>query len=259
MKLSPCLELFFKELPFADRVAAVADAGFSAAEFWGYANKDLPAVAKAAAARNLTISSMTACGNLTEVEKHAQAETELKAAIEAAKIVRCTRLIVLSGNVLPRRTHGAHVKACIEGLKRLAPVAEKAGVTLVLELLNSRYNHPGYFLDNSEVMAAVLRGVNHPRVKALFDIYHAGIMEGNLIENIRTNIDIIGHFHAAGIPGRHEMVDGEQNYPVICREIDALGFDGYLGLEYIPLKPARDSLIETRQWLTAAEGEARKA
>jgi hydroxypyruvate isomerase len=259
MKLSPCLELFFKDLPFADRISAVADAGFNAAEFWGHANKDLAAVAKVAAARNVVISSMTACGNLTEVEKHAQAEAELRAALEAAKVVRCSRLIVLSGNVVPRKTHCALVRSVIEGLKRLAPLAEKAGVTLVLELLNSRYNHPGYLLDNSEDMAAIMRAVNHPHVKALYDIYHAGIMEGNLIENIRTNIDIIGHFHAAGIPGRHEMIDGEQNYPVICREIDALGFDGYLGLEYIPLRPPRESLMETRHWLSTARGEARKA
>lgn len=120
---------------------------------------------------------------------------------------------------------------------------------LVLELLNSEVNHPGYFLDNSDEMAAILRGVDHPNVKALYDIYHAGIMEGNVIEKIRTNIDIIGHFHAAGIPGRHEMTDGEQNYPVICRAIDDLGFEGFLGLEYRPLKNSKVSLVETREWL----------
>ncbi len=249
MKLSPCLELFFRELPFTERIAAVSDAGFRAAEFWGHANKDLPAVAAAAEKHGVTITSLTACGNLTDPGKHEQAEAELAAAIAAARTVRCDRLIVLSGNVIPGKTHCAHVKAIIDGLKRLAPIAERAGVTLVLELLNSKVNHPGYFLDNSEDMAAVLRAVDHPNVKALYDIYHAGIMEGNIIEKVRTNLDIIGHFHAAGIPGRHEMKAGEQNYPVICREIDRLGFDGYLGLEYLPTKDSRASLIETRQWL----------
>jgi len=249
MKLSPCLELFFRDLPFPERIRAVADAGFRAAEFWGHQGKDLEAIARTAEECNVTITSLTACGNLTDPDKHAQAEEDLRKAIEAARIVRCDRLIVLSGNVIPGRTTTALMKAVIDGLKRLAPIAEEAGVMLVLELLNSRVNHPGYFVDNSEVMAAILRAVNHPNVKALYDIYHAGIMEGNIIENIRTNIDIIGHFHAAGIPGRHEMKDGEQNYPVICREIDALGFDGWLGLEYIPLKDSRTSLIETREWL----------
>ena len=253
MKLSPCLELFFRDLPFPERIRAVADAGFQAAEFWGFQNKDLEAVARVSEECGIEITSMTACGNLIDPGKHEQAEADLRAAIDAARIARCRRLIVLSGNVIPGKTVTAMMKAVIDGLKRLAPIAEEAGVMLVLELLNSRVNHPGYFVDNSEIMAAILRAVDHPNVKALYDIYHAGIMEGNIIENIRTNIDIIGHFHAAGIPGRHEMKNGEQNYPVICREIDALGFDGWLGLEYIPLKDSRESLIETREWLAQSE------
>ncbi len=247
--LSPCLELFFRDLPFPDRIAAVADAGFAAAEFWGHAGKDLKAIARAAERHGVTITSLTACGNLTDPEKHAKAEADLKAAVDAAAAVGCDRLIVLSGNVIPGRTPSALMKAVIDGLRRLAPIAESANVTLVLELLNSRVDHPGYFVDNSEILAAILRAVNHPRVKALYDIYHAGIMEGNVLENIRTNLDIIGHFHAAGIPGRHEMKDGEQNYPFLCRRIDALGFDGYIGLEYIPTKDSRVSLLETKEWL----------
>lgn len=249
MKLSPCLEMLFRELPFVERIAAVADCGYRAAEFWGHENKDLHAIAAAAQKHGVTITSLTACGDLVNPQKHDEAEKKLRAAIAAADIVSCQRLIVLSGNTIPGLTRCGHVKNCIAGLKRLAPIAQSAGVMLVLELLNSRVNHAGYFLDNSEDMAAILRGVDHPAVKGLYDIYHAGIMEGNLVETIRTNIDIIGHFHAAGIPGRHELMSGEQNYPFICRQIDALGFDGYLGLEYAPLKPSRESLIETRGWL----------
>jgi hydroxypyruvate isomerase len=250
MKLTPCLEMLFRELPFVDRIGAVADCGYSAAEFWGHDNKDLKAIAAAAAKYGVTITSMTACGDLVNPQKHDEAEQKLKAAIEAARVVACGRLIVLSGNTIPGLTRGGHVKNCSTALKRLAPIADAAGVMLVLELLNTRVNHAGYFLDNSEDMAAILRAVDHPRVKGLYDIYHAGIMEGNITEQIRTNIDIIGHFHAAGIPGRHEMMDGEQNYPFICRQIDAMGFTGYMGLEYSPLKPSRQSLIETRQWLS---------
>jgi len=250
MKLTPCLEMFFKELPFPDRISAGADAGYNAAEFWGHANKDLKAIALACQKHDVTITSLTGGGNLVEPQAHEKAEADLNEAVEAAQRLNCKSIIVLSGNVIPGKTHCAHVKACIEGMKRLAPIAEKAGITLVLELLNSKVNHPGYFMDNSEDMAAILRAVDHPNAKALYDVYHAGIMEGNIVEKIRTNIDIIGHFHAAGIPGRHEMKDGEQNYPFICRQIDALGFTGYMGLEYAPLKDSRESLIETRQWLS---------
>ena len=250
MKLTPCLEMLFTELPFVERIAAVAEAGYTAAEFWGHGNKDLKAVAAASARHGVAITSMTACGDLVNPQKHDEAEQKLKAAIEAARGVGCERLIVLSGNTMPGLTRCGHVKNCIAGLRRLVPLAEAAGVVLVLELLNTRVNHAGYFLDNSEDMAAILRAVDHPCAKGLYDIYHAGIMEGNLVEQIRTNIDIIGHFHAAGIPGRHELMDGEQNYPFICRQIDALGYTGYMGLEYSPLKPSRQSLIETRQWLS---------
>ena len=76
-------------------------------------------------------------------------------------------------------------------------------------------------------------------------------MEGNVLCRIMANLDIIGHFHAAGIPGRNELTCGEQNYPFICKKLDAAGFDGYLGLEYIPLKESRASLTETREWLQA--------
>ena len=250
MKLTPCLELFFTELPFADRIAAVADCGYNAAEFWGPGNKDIDAIAKAAEKNNVTITSFTSCiGNLTDPSKHDEVVANFPKDIEIAKRLNCKNVIALSGNFIPRVTRCQLSKNVIEGLKRVAPIAEKAGITIVLELLNSAVNHPNYYVDNSEDMAAILWGVDSPNVKGLYDIYHAGIMEGNVTEKILTNLDIIGHFHAAGIPGRHEMKNGEQNYPFLCRKIDEAGFKGYLGLEYSPLKPSLESLIETREWL----------
>jgi hydroxypyruvate isomerase len=252
MKLTVCLEMFFRDLPFAERIAAIRRAGYDAGEFWGHANKDLPAVAAACREHGVHITSMSAFGinpGLNDPSVHDDLIRHLREAIKAASVVGCRRLIVLSGNVLKGKTRCEQGANIIRGLRRMAPIAADAGVTLVLELLNSLVDHPNYFLDNSEDMAYVIRGVDHPNIKALYDIYHGGIMEGNVIEKIRANIDCIGHFHAAGIPGRHEMVDGEQNYPVICRAIDAAGFDGYVGLEYTPLKDPHDSLVETRRWL----------
>lgn len=250
MKLTPCLELFFTDLPFADRIAAVADCGYQAGEFWGPGNKDIDAIAKAAERNNVTITSFTSCiAGLTDPATHDQVVENFPKDIETAKRLNCKTVIALSGNVIPKMTRCQMSKNVIEGLKRVAPIAEEAGITIVLELLNSAVNHHDYYIDNSEDMAAVLWAVNSPNVKGLYDIYHAGIMEGNVTEKILTNLDIIGHFHAAGIPGRHEMKQGEQNYPFICKKIEEAGYKGYLGLEYIPLKPSRESLIETREWL----------
>ena len=83
----------------------------------------------------------------------------------------------------------------------------------------------------------------------LYDIYHMGIMGGNIIDFLRHNIKRIGHFHLAAIPGRHEPKRGETNYPFLLEEIDKLGYEGYIGLEYMPLLPHRESLLETREYL----------
>ncbi|MBP5638111.1 MAG: TIM barrel protein [Victivallales bacterium] len=250
MKLTPCLELFFRDLPFEERFAAVADCGYSAGEFWGLGDRNPDAIRKAAASHGMIITSFTShLSGLTDEKNHEAAIEGFKKDIEDAKRLNCKNVIALSGNFIPGKTRCQLTKNVIEALKRAAPLAEAAGITIVLELLNSAVNHPNYYIDNSEDMAAVLRAVNSPNVKGLYDIYHAGIMEGNVTEKILTNLDIIGHFHAAGIPGRHEMTGGEQNYPFICKKIDEAGFQGYLGLEYIPLKPSKESLVETREWL----------
>jgi hydroxypyruvate isomerase len=250
-RLTVCLELFFTDLPLAERLGRVKDAGFDAGEFWGWRDKDLEAIARSAQRHQVAITSLTAMSihpGLTDATKHEEFVAAVRESAEAAKRVHCPNLIVMAGNVLPSVPRSRQLANIVEGLQKLAPVAEKAAVTLVLELLNSRYDHPGYFLDNSEEMGLIIRAVNHPNVKALYDIYHAGIMEGNIIENIRANIGTIGHFHAAGIPGRNEPWLGEQNYPAICRAIDELGFTGYIGLEYRPTKDHRRSLVETREW-----------
>jgi len=250
-KLTVCLELFFTDVPLAERISHIKEAGFDAGEFWGWRDKDLEAVARSASRHQVAITSMTAMSihpGLNDATKHEEFVVAVRESAEAARRVNCPNLIVLAGNVLPRMPRSRQLANIVTGLKKLAPVAEKAGVTLVLELLNSRYDHPNYFLDNSEEMGLIIRAVNHPNVKALYDIYHAGIMEGNIIENIRANADTIGHFHAAGIPGRNEPRSGEQNYPAICRAIDETGFAGYIGLEYRPTKDHRSSLVETREW-----------
>lgn len=251
MKLTPCLELFFRDLPLHERIAAVKDCGYNAGEFWGHTNKDIPAIAAAAKSHDFTITSFTSsCGALLDDTQHDRYADCFKADLEVAQKLECSKIIILSGNIVKGKTHSSMMKSVINGLRILAPMAEKAGVTLVLELLNSAVNHPGYFLDNTDDITAAVRAANSPAIKVLYDIYHAGIMEGNLTEKILDNLDIIGHFHAAGIPGRNEMKDGEQNYPFICRKIDQAGYNGYMGLEYIPLKDSAVSLKETLEWLS---------
>lgn len=127
------------------------------------------------------------------------------------------------------------MKNCVDGYKKVVGYAEKKGVTLCIEILNSRVNHPGYQGDHVDYCVEIMKKVGSPRLKLLFDIYHAQIMDGDIIRRIRQHKDYIGHYHTAGNPGRHELgEDQELNYPAIMRAIADTGFDGYVGQEFIP-------------------------
>src|SRR5204862_2449983 len=128
---------------------------------------------------------------------------------------------------------GAEITA--ENLSRLAKLAENAGVTLILELLNSKVDHPDYQCDKSDWGVKVIKMVNSPRVRLLYDIYHMQIMEGDIIPTIQQNHAYFAHYHTAGNPGRHELDNRQElNYPPIVRAILETGYQGYLGQEFIP-------------------------
>ena len=128
------------------------------------------------------------------------------------------------------------------GLEACLPLLEGTDMTLLVEPLNTRVDHPGYYLTSSDEAFEVVEAVGSPQVKVLFDIYHQQIMEGDLIRRIGANIDKIGHFHAAGSPGRHELYDGEIHYPAVLRAIQDSGYQGYVGLEYFPKQEPRTGI-----------------
>jgi hydroxypyruvate isomerase len=135
---------------------------------------------------------------------------------------------------------------CVAGLKRIAPLAEKHEVTITIELLNSRVDHPDYQCDHTEWGAAIIEQVGSERVKLLYDIYHMQVMEGDVIATIRRHRDKIAHFHTAGVPGRHEIDDSQElNYRGIARAIADLGFDGFVAQEFVPT--AADPLDSLRR------------
>jgi hydroxypyruvate isomerase len=140
---------------------------------------------------------------------------------------------------------------CVKGLKKLALHAEKKGVTVCLEHLNTRdgsdpmKGHPGYQGDDLDFVAGILKKVGSPRVKLLFDIYHVQIMHGDLIRRIEETKDLIGHVHTAGVPGRGELDDKQEiNYPAVMKKLLDVGYTGYVGQEFIP---TRDPLAGLKQ------------
>jgi hydroxypyruvate isomerase len=131
------------------------------------------------------------------------------------------------------RSDSAGIAHCAAGLRQVAPLAEKHGVTVCVELLNSKVDHPDYQGDHVAFGVAVMEQVASPRVKLLYDIYHMQIMEGDVIRTIGTQRQWIGHFHTGGVPGRHDL-DGTQelNYHAVAQAIADGGFTGYLAHEF---------------------------
>jgi hydroxypyruvate isomerase len=166
---------------------------------------------------------------------HPMLLAELEAGIPLAAQAGVPNLIAMFGN-----RHGASqaedMASCVTGLSKIAPLAEKHGVTICVELLNSRIDHAGYEGDHTAFGADIIQAVGSLRVKLLYDIYHMQIMEGDVIRTIRNNIPWIAHFHTGGVPGRHE-IDGSQelNYRAVAQAIADTGFPGYIAHEFVPV------------------------
>ena len=135
------------------------------------------------------------------------------------------------------------IRNCVDGLRRLGPAAEEHGVTICVELLNSKIDHPDYQGDRTPFGAEIIRRVDSPRVKLLNDIYHMQIMEGDIIRTIRDYAEDIAHYHTGGVPGRNELDENQElQWPAICRAIVETGFTGYVAHEFVPTRDPLTSL-----------------
>jgi hydroxypyruvate isomerase len=181
---------------------------------------------------------------LNRVENHAAIEQAFRTNIPRAAKAGVPNVITFSGNRAGMSDEEG-AKNTIAGLNRLKKIGEDNGVTICLELLNSKHDHHDYMCDHTAWGVRVAQEVNSPNVKLLYDIYHMQIMEGDLIDTIRQNIQWIGHFHTGGVPGRHEL-DGSQEvqWDGVMRAIAETGFKGYVAHEFVP---AADPLVSLRQ------------
>ena len=153
-------------------------------------------------------------------------------------------MIVFSGNS-NGQSDADGIAQCAAGLKRIAPMAEKLGVTVALEYLNSKVDHGDYAFDNMRYGAEIVQKVGSSRVQILYDIYHAQIMEGDVIRTIQNHKNVISHYHTNGVPGRHEIDDTQElNYAAVCRAIAETGFKGFVSQEFVPV---RDPMTSLRQ------------
>jgi len=173
-----------------------------------------------------------------DLANHAMLLKELETAIPLAKKAGVKNLIAMFGNRNPSIDEGKAAENCVTGLSKIAPLAAENGITICVELLNSKVDHHGYQGDRTAFGATVMKGIGSPNVKLLYDIYHMQIMEGDVIRTIRENIAWIGHFHTGGVPGRHEINDTQElNYRAIATAIADLNYTGYVAHEFSPTRP----------------------
>lgn len=163
---------------------------------------------------------------------HAQFEAQVRDAIRNAKALGSTCLVGLSGAVRERLSLERQMDNLVVAGKRVAPMLEDAGITLVFELLNTLRSHPGYFLVYSDQGADLVDRIGSPNVKLLFDVFHQQISEGSVIDNLTKFSGEIGHYHFADNPGRHEPGTGELNYRNIFKAIAATGYTGIVSAEF---------------------------
>ena len=180
------------------------------------------------------------------VEHHDVLIEKLAALLPKIAAAKIPNSIVFSGN-RAGQADAEGAKNCIAGLKSAAKLAEEHGVTLLFEILNSKVDHQDYQFDRMAYGLEVVKAIGSPRVKILYDIYHAQIMEGDVIRTIRDDIQWIGHFHTGGVPGRNEIdATQELNYGAICKAIADTGYPGFVAQEFVP-KRKDDPLASLRE------------
>lgn len=256
MKLSVCIDALFRGMDFEESMRVVKSTGVDTIEFWSWWNKDLMGILKVKEELRLNISAIcTKFVSLTDSEQLDEYINGLVESIKVAKMLGCKSLITQVGNELSDVSREDQHMSIVKGLQACTSLLEESDITLLVEPLNITVDHKGYYLYSSDEAFQIIEEVGSPKVKVLFDIYHQQITEGNLIQRITRNIDKIGHFHAAGNPGRHELSSGEINYGEIIKAIDKTGYNGYFGLEYFPVKDVREGIEEIVNMIFGAEGE----
>jgi len=243
-QLKICLQPGMFRLPMVAAIDQIAKYGFSGVESLSVRPDEIDAIRKkldeTGVVWQCTGAGVGSIGSPREwkkglglgaEEEHDAVEKSFREKCAVAKRLNIKRLLALTGQKRQDMSAEQQTEIIVKGLKRLGPIAQENGVTIVVEILNVLINHPGYFLVYSPQGAEIIKAVNHPNVKMLYDIYHQQISEGNLINNIKKYIDCIGHFHIGDNPGRQYPGTGEINYKNVFKAVWETQYDGYLAME----------------------------
>jgi len=258
MKFSACIELIFNEYSFLERIKRAKEFNFDAIEFWDWKEKNLDSIKNECEKNNIEIAIFVGNtdGQMINPKDNERFVNGVKKSIEKAKYLNCKNLI-LTTNILQEDrsvkpldfniTEKEKKDNLIFILNELKSIAEESKIVLNIEPLNTIVDHKGYFLRFSKDGFDLLKEINSQYIRLLYDIYHMQIMQGNIINDLERNINLIGHIHIADVPGRHEPSTGEINYENIYKKLKTLSYSGFIGFEYIPSKSTGESLINVRR------------
>jgi hydroxypyruvate isomerase len=237
-KLSVMLWTVYHDLPFEQRLEKIAEAGYGSVELVNEFNKwsddDFRRFNAKKRSLGITFDAVTCpVKGIVDPSKREEFLADLKNFLPTAEKLEVPKLIILSGNRIDGVAHEVTHQACVDTLKYGADVAAKANVTLLVENIDPEEN-PKYFLTSVAEGFEIIRQVDHPHVRFLYDFFHEQISEGNLIEKLEKNIDLVGLVHIADVPGRHQPGTGEINYSNIFRKLADLKYNRYAAMEFIP-------------------------
>lgn len=244
MHYSVCIPAVLGGTEIGEALASVREAGFDHYEFWGWWDQNADLYEKAQQKEKLTIAALcTRMIPLTDPACRMEYIRGLQETVEICHKLGCTTIISQVGQEIEGLTREEQHASIVDGLRECVTILRENDLTLVIEPLNTRIDHPGYYLWSSKEAFEIVDEVGDSHVKVLYDLYHQYVMNDLNLKMIVENIDKIGHFHMAGYPGRHEpMIDSEINYPEILRAIRQNGYPGSIGLEYFPVQDAREGL-----------------
>ncbi|MCS6954110.1 MAG: TIM barrel protein [Bryobacteraceae bacterium] len=248
---------------FEQRLETAAKAGLESvelvAEHVQWSDADIERVKKLARSLGLGMDTIIATPNwanrpvsMVNPEHRENFLNDVRQAITFAQKLEIPQIILMSGNEIPGRTREEQWASLVEGAKRAGDLAAKANLTLIVEPLNNKVNHKGFFLTTCVDGLRLIREVDHPHVRLLFDIYHEQVQIGNVIRTITEAAPYVSVFHIADNPGRNDPGTGELNYANIYKAIRKTGYSGYITMEYLPLGDPVESLTKAVKDMRAA-------
>lgn len=251
MKFSACIEMLYQDSELIERIYRAKKSGFDAVEFWLWEPKDIEAIKKAIDETGLEVAIFQSNveGRMINPRDNEIYISGVKKSIETAKKLGTKHLFIMTDILQEDRTvldppypisEEEKIRSIKTVLNTLKPIAEEAGITLVVEPLNTIVDHRGCYLNHSGPAFELIREIGSKNIKVLYDVYHMQIMEGNLIQTIRENMDAIAYIHIADVPGRYQPGTGEINFKNIIRTLRELNYDGMVGFEFEPVGRTED-------------------